>query len=50
MVSRGLTITKLAEKLQVSQVILSKVLSGKSGVTAGMALRLSVWLGKLPDV
>lgn len=30
--------------------LLSKVLNGKAGVTAGMALRLSAWLGTSPDV
>lgn len=46
----GMTVTKAAEELQVSRVTLSKVLNGKAGVTAGMALRLSVWLGTSPDV
>ncbi len=46
----GMTITKAAKELQVSRTMLSKVLNGKAGVTAGMALRLSVWLGTSPDV
>ena len=46
----GMTVTKAAKELQVSRVTLSKVLNGKSGVTAGMALRLSAWLGTSPDV
>ena len=46
----GMTITLAAKKLQVSRAMLSKVLNGKAGVTAGMALRLSVWLGTSPDV
>ena len=46
----GMSVTKAAEELQVSRVTLSKVLNGKAGVTAGMALRLSVWLGTSPDV
>ena len=46
----GMTITKAAKELQVSRALLSKVLNGKAGVTAGMALRLSVWLGTTPDV
>ena len=46
----GMTITKAAKELQVSRAMLSKVLNGKAGVTAGMALRLSVWLGTTPDV
>jgi addiction module HigA family antidote len=45
-----MTITKAAKELQVSRAMLSKVLNGKAGVTAGMALRLSVWLGTTPDV
>ena len=40
-----MTVTQAAKELQVSRVTLSKVLNGKAGVTAGMALRLSAWLG-----
>ncbi len=46
----GMTVTRAAKELQVSRVTLSKVLNGKAGVTAGMALRLSAWLGTSPDV
>ena len=46
----GMTVTNAAKELQVSRVTLSKVLNGKAGVTAGMALRLSAWLGTSPDV
>lgn len=46
----GMTVSKAAEELQISRVTLSKVLNGKAGVTAGMALRLSLWLGTTPDV
>jgi len=46
----GMTIILAAKELQVSRAMLSKVLNGKAGVTAGMALRLSVWLGTTPDV
>lgn len=46
----GMTITEASKELQVSRVMLSKVLNGKYGITAGMALRLSVWLGTTPDV
>jgi addiction module HigA family antidote len=38
----GMTVTEAAKELQVSRVTLSKVLNCKAGVTAGMALRLSV--------
>ncbi len=46
----GKTVTDAAKELQVSRVTLSKVLNGKAGVTAGMALRLAAWLGTTPDV
>ena len=46
----GMTITKAAKELQISRALLSNVLNGKAGVTAVMALRLSVWLGTTPDV
>ena len=45
-----MTVTQAAKELQVSRVMLSKVLNGKAGVTASMALRLSVWLGTTPEV
>jgi len=45
-----MTVTQAAKELQVSRVILSKVLNGKAGVTAAMALRLSAWLGTSPDM
>lgn len=45
-----MTVTQAAKELQVSRVMLSKVLNGKAGVSAGMALRLSAWLGTSPDV
>ena len=40
----GMTVTNAAKELQISRVTLSKVLNGKAGVTAAMALRLSIWL------
>ena len=46
----GMTVTQAAKELKVSRVTLSKVLTGKAGVTAGMALRFSAWLGTSPDV
>lgn len=45
-----MTVTQAAKELQVSRVTLSKVLNGKAGITASMALRLSSWLGTTPDV
>jgi addiction module HigA family antidote len=46
----GMTVTSAAKELHVSRVTLSKILNGKAGVTAGVALRLSQWLGTTPDV
>lgn len=46
----GMTVTAAAKELQISRVTLSKILNGQAGITAGMALRLSVWLGTSPDV
>lgn len=46
----GMTVTSAAQALQISRVTLSKVLNGKAGITAPMALRLSQWLGTSPDV
>ena len=45
-----MTVTQAAKELQISHVTLSKLLNGKAGVTATMALRLSAWLGTTPDV
>ena len=46
----GMTVTAAAKELQVSRVTLSKILNGQAGITAGMALRLSIWLGTSPEV
>ena len=46
----NMTVTQAAKELQVSRVTLSKVLNGKAGVTAAMALRLSQWLSTTPDI
>lgn len=45
-----MTVTQAAKELQISRVMLSKVLNGRAGVTAGMALRLAAWLGTSPDL
>lgn len=44
------TVTQAADALQVSRVTLSKILNGKGGISADMALRLSQWLGTSPDL
>lgn len=46
----GMTVTEAAEQLGVSRVTLSKILNGKAGITADMALRLAAWLGTRAEV
>lgn len=41
----GLTVTEAARQLDVSRVTLSRILNGKSAITADMADRLGQWLG-----
>ena len=48
-IPEGVTVTAAAEQLGISRVMLSKILNGKAGVTADMALRLSAWLGTTPE-
>ena len=46
----GMTVPEAATQLQVSRVMLSKILNGKAGITADMALRLATWLNTSPDL
>lgn len=45
----GLTVTEAARQLGISRVQLSKVLNGKSGISADLAVRLGLWLGHSPE-
>lgn len=45
-----ITVSAAAQQLGVSRVGLSRILNGKSGISAGMALRLAEWLGTSPEV
>lgn len=45
----NLNVTEAARQLGVSRVTLSRVLNGKAGISAGMALRLAQWLGHTPE-
>jgi addiction module HigA family antidote len=49
-IPEDMTVTKAAEQLQVSRVMLSKILNAKAGVSADMAIRLSSWLKTSPDL
>ena len=44
-----MTVTQAAKELHLSRVTLSKVLNGKAGITANMALGLAAWLGTTPE-
>jgi addiction module HigA family antidote len=46
---RGITGRELAYKLAVSPSTLNRVLTGKSGISPEMALRLSKCLGRSPE-
>ena len=41
-----MTVTAAAQQLGVSRVMLSKILNGKAGISADMALRLAAWLAR----
>lgn len=49
-IPEGMTVTTAAEQLGVSRVMLSKILNGKAGISAEMALRLAAWLGTTAEV
>lgn len=44
-IDAGISVTDLAEHLNVDRVTLSRLLNGKSGVSADMAIRLAAALG-----
>ncbi|MBZ5651202.1 MAG: HigA family addiction module antidote protein [Acidobacteriia bacterium] len=46
----GMAVSAAAAHLQVTRVTLSRVLNGKSGISANMALRLGAALGTSPDL
>jgi addiction module HigA family antidote len=41
----GITVTAFAERLGVTRVMLSRVLNGRAGISADMAVRLATALG-----
>jgi addiction module HigA family antidote len=43
------TVTECAEALGVSRLTLSKIINGKSGISADMAIRLAQVFGSTPD-
>ena len=47
---RAISVTDAASALGVTRVALSRVLNGKAGISAEMAVRLGRWLGTGPEV
>lgn len=45
----GITVTDFAERLGVTRVMLSRILNGKAGISADMAVRLAAALGTSPE-
>lgn len=41
----GITVTEFAQRIGVTRVALSRVLNGKAGISAGMAVRITAALG-----
>jgi len=46
----GLTVSALAAHLKITRANLSRIIHGKTGVSADMALRLSAAFGTSPEV
>jgi antitoxin HigA-1 len=46
----GLTVSTLAEHLKITRANLSRMIHGKTGVSAEMALRLSAAFGTSPQI
>jgi len=46
----GLTVSALAAHLKVTRANLSRIIHGKTGISAEMALRLSAAFGNSPEV
>jgi len=46
----GLAVSAAAAHLRVTRVTLSRVLNGRSGISAAMAIRLSAALGTSPEL
>lgn len=45
-----MSVTQAANELHISRISLSKILNGRVGISAQMAIRLSDWLGTSPDL
>lgn len=47
--SGGISVTEAARQLGISRTQLSRLLNGRTGVTADVAIRLALWLGSSPE-
>ena len=45
-----LSVTEAAEQLGISRVTLSRVINGRSAITAEMAFRVGMWVGNGPEI
>lgn len=45
----GMTVTECAGRLGITRVALSRILNGRSGVTAEMAIRIGILTGTTPE-
>jgi addiction module HigA family antidote len=45
----GITVTEAARQLGIFRTRLSRLLNGRIGVSADMAIRLAMWLGGSPE-
>jgi antitoxin HigA-1 len=45
-----LSVNEAAEQLGVSRVTLSRVINGRSAITAELALRVGKWVGNGPEI
>ena len=45
----GITVTEAARQLGISRAQLSRLLNGRTGVSADLAIRLAIWLGSSPE-
>ena len=48
-IPESMTVTECASRLGVSRVALSKILNGKSGISAEMAIRIGLLTGTTPE-
>ena len=48
-IPEDMTVTETASRLGISRVVLSRILNGKSGISAEMAIRIGLLTGTTPE-